>query len=172
MPEDDELLPIDAQAEFGPAFVMPVTDEEPEEEVDQAQQDLDPRARQDFLGLLYLGWLEEETWVAGHRFLLRTPSQDERLEMGLVHKPFLNTVSTEPAWRLITCASFVRRIDNQDEPEPLLGQRTSVRDRFEWLRGSIHSKIVTEMLYDRCLLLDGRERAAVEYLDRLGESAA
>lgn len=173
MPEGDEvadldLLPIDTPT-FGPAFRMPV-DEEPDAE-EQIDNDLDPRAREDFLGLLYLGRLEEECTVAGHRFLLRTPSQDDRLDIGLVHKPYLNTVASEPAYRMITVASFVHRIDDQDEPAPLTGKSTTLRDRFNWIRASITSDVIIEKLFAECMELDGRTRAVVDYLDGQGKAS-
>lgn len=178
MPETDpDLLPIDAEATFGPAFALPIVEEEvPEAEADdgwdQIESDLDPRANEDFLGLLYLGRLEDECTVAGHRFLLRTPTQDDRLEMGLLHKPYLNSISTETAWRLITVSAFVRRIDSTDEPAPLTAQPVGVRGRFEWIRNAITAPMIIERLYEQCLLLDNRVRQVVEHLDRLGGASA
>jgi hypothetical protein len=171
MTDLDDILPIDAAAQFGPNVVLPVSEEpEPEPEgLEEVKTDLDPRARQDFIGLLYLGYLEEEVKVAGHRFLLRTPSQAERLEIGALHKPFLNTVSTEPAWRVLMVASYLRRIDAEPAPEPL-AIVSPLRARWEWVQDSIHSPVMIEHIYDRCMMLEFRARAVVEALDGQGES--
>lgn len=168
---DEDLLPIDAQAEFGPTVVFPVMEEMPEEPDPYAdvKSDLDPRARQDFTGLLYLGCLEEECTVGGHKFLLRTPSQDDRLEMGVIHKPYLNTVSTEVAWRAITVAAHLRRIDSEIAPEPLNPAVSGVRTRFEWMRSSIYSDEVIDRIYQYCLELSSRVGLVIDQLDGLGE---
>lgn len=174
MPEDADLLPIDSQAEFGPAFYLPVT-EEPEPEpnpFDDIHTEIDPKIREDFIGLTYLGRLEESCKIAGHTFLLRTPPQPDRLEMGPLHKPYLNTVSTEAAWRVITVAAYLRKIDSQVAPEPLSPSVTALRTRLDWVQTNIYSDHVIERLYDECLLLDGRVREVIESLDGQGEPSA
>jgi hypothetical protein len=133
---------------------------------------MDPRHREDFVGLLYLGRLEETCTVAGHRFLLRTPSQPDRLEMGPLHKPYLNTVTTEPAWRLVTVAAYLRGIDSQVAPEPLSSAVTALRTRLDWVRENIYSEKIIERLYDECLILDGRVREVIGALDGQGETSA
>ena len=174
MPDDADLLPIDAQAEFGPTFQLPIV-EEPEPEgspFDDVDTELDPRSREDFVGLIYLGKLEEPCSIAGHSFVLRTPPQPDRLEMGPLHKPYLNTVSTEAAWRVITVAAYLRRIDSQLAPEPLSPSVTPLRTRLDWVQNNIYSEHVIERLYDECLLLDGRVREVINALDGQGESSA
>lgn len=174
--QDTVLLPVDPAdveqaASFGPMFTDPeASPHDPPEEPPGPVADLDERATADFTGLLYLGYLEDECTVVGHRFLLRTPSQDERLEMGMLHRPYLNSVATEPAWRSITVAAFLRRIDSANAPEPLTAAANQVRDRFEWLQKSVHSSVVIEKLFDRCLELAARERDVVDFLDGQGEA--
>jgi hypothetical protein len=170
----DDLLPIDAQADFGPTFVLPVTEERPAEpgKFDDLDTEVKQKSREDFVGLLYIGRLEETCHVAGHTFLLRTPSQLDRLEMGPLHKPYLNTVSTESAWRVITVAAYLRKIDSQFAPEPLSPSVTPMRTRLDWLQTNIHSEHVIERLFDECLLLDARVREIIEELDSQGEPSA
>lgn len=174
---DEALLapsPIDEQARFGPEFVLPIHEEMPPEPDPYAdvETDLDPRVRQDFVGLTYLGRLEEECTVAGHRFLLCTPSQDDRLEMGPLHKPYLNTISTEFAWQLIKVAAFLQRIDSSPAPEPLSPGVSGLRTRWEWVKDSIHSDKVIGLLYQKCLLLEAKVEDVIAELDRLGEPSA
>lgn len=181
-PDDDSLLPIDpevaagAGANFGPGFEFPIdesVEEEPEEDPQQqAKDDLSDRAKEDFVGLMHLGHLEDECIVAGHKFLLRTPSQDDRLDMGSVHKPFLNTMSVEPAWQLVYVSAYLRRIDSIPAPEPLNSSISGLRTRFDWVKATIASPIMIGLLYQECMALGARERACVEYLDGLGERSA
>ena len=167
----DDLLPIDAQADFGPTFVLPVTEDRPPEPgtFDDLDTEIARKSREDFVGLLYLGRLEETCSVAGHTFLLRTPPQSDRLEMGPLHKPYLNTVSTEPAWRVITVAAYIRKIDSQFAPEPLSPSMTPLRTRLDWVQTNVYSEQVIERLFDECLMLDARVREVIEALDGQGE---
>lgn len=172
-PSESDFLPIDAQAEFGPSFVLPITEDYPSEPgaFEDVQTEMDPKIREDFVGLIYLGKLEEMCAVAGHTFLLRTPSQPDRLEMGPLHKPYLNTVTTESAWRLITVAAYLRKVDSQTAPEPLSPALTALRTRLDWVRENIYSEYVIDQLYDRCLILDGRVREVIDSLDGQGEAS-
>lgn len=170
-PPDEALEP----ANFQPMFIMPEADE-PEVEVDDELGDVesvfDARYREPFTGLLYLGKLEETCRVAGHDFVIATPGQQDRLEMGVLHKPWLNTVSGEQAWRLIKVAAYLQKIDDEDAPAPLKGDRVELRDKFRWVMQTIESERVIELLYDQCLLLEDKVRRVIEELDRLGESSA
>jgi hypothetical protein len=173
-PQGPDLLPFDAQADFGPAFVLPVQEEPAPEPgpFDDIPTEMDARIREDFIGLVYLGRLEETCTVAGHTFTLRTPSQPDRLEMGPLHKPYLNTVTTESAWRLITVAAYLRKIDSQPSPEPLSASVTALSTRLVWTRENIYSDQIIDRIFDHCLVLDGRVREIIDTLDGQGESSA
>lgn len=168
------LTPVD---ETAAAFVPIVT--VPEDPPEAAPSPLasvdsvfDEKYREDFTGLLYLGKLEDECTVAGHRFLLATPTQDDRLEMGPLHKPWVNTITGEMAWRTIFVAAYLRRIDEEVAPEPLNSSITGLRTRFDWVRRSIVSDIIIEKLFEQCMIIDARVRELIEELDGLGESSA
>lgn len=161
LPMDPGLPPPPEPAELPESVEDSVTDDRPEEE-----KDLDPRARQDFEGLLYLGYLEEECEVAGHHFLLRTPTQDERIEMGLIHRAYINSFVVESAWELLMVAMYCQRIDSRDAPEPLTERaRNPVATRFEWIKRSIRSSVVITKVFNHCVLLEKREKDLVDYLD-------
>lgn len=170
MESTEEIYRLDPDA-VGPYFRMELPEEEPEPEPEPTEtSDLDPRHREDFTGLLYLGRLEEQCTIAGHRFLLRTPGQAERLEMGLIIKPYMNTATVEKAWRLLTVAAYTHQIDSVPSPVPLTAADTALRARFEWILTSITAEPVIELIYNRCRELDARTRDVVEALDGLGEA--
>lgn len=165
---------IQTQTAFGPAFVRddaPLDDggeEELSEEEEAEQQvlaDLDESAREDFVGLMRLGYLEDTCTIAGHRFRLRTPSHDAKIERGNLHRPSLNSMNVEPVWRLITVAAYLIEIDDVPSPEPLNARSTGVSDRLRWVKETIYSQVLIEKLYIETLRLDARERAVVDYLD-------
>lgn len=175
-----DLIPVEGSAvpetEFKPVFVLPedpsLEEQEQHDELADVESVFDARYREPFTGLLYLGRLEETCRIAGHTFVLATPGQSERLEMGPVHKPWVNTMTAEQAWRLVRVAAYLQRIDDEPAPEPLKGGRVELRDKFRWVCESIYSETIIEKLFDACLLLEERVRVVIEELDRLGESSA
>jgi hypothetical protein len=136
----------------------------------EAQTDLDERARQDFSGLMYLGYLEDECEVVGHRFLLKTPWHEERIERGILHKPYFGSMNFEPMWELITVALYCHAIDGVAAPEPLGPRTNAVGGRLDWIKRTVYSPIVIRKIFERCLELDARERAVVEYVDDQSKS--
>lgn len=165
----DPLIPADESA-LTPLVQMPEIGA-PDEVLEQPLDDLafDERHREDFVGLLHLGKLEMECRVAGHRFLLRTPSQPDRLAMGPLHKEWLNTLTAERAWMLVTVAAYTRRIDTEVAPEPLNQNITALRTRFDWIMASIYNEQIVERVYSHCMLLDARTRELIDQLDELGK---
>jgi len=163
-------LPLDPE-EFGADLGQAYVDiEHDDEENAQAITDLDEDARSDFTGLTVLGYLEEECEIAGHRFFLKTPWHDERIERGVLHKPYVGSMNFEPMWELITVATYLHSIDGVPAPEPLGPKTNAVGGRLDWIKRSIYSPIVIRKLFDHCLDLDARERAVVEYVDEQSKS--
>lgn len=162
------LIPVDESA-FTPLVQVAEAPEPDTVLIDDDGLSFDDRHREDFIGLLYVGQLEKEVRVAGHRFLLRTPGQRDRLEMGPVHKPWLNTLTAERAWMAVTVAAYVQRIDSEDAPEPLNKNVSLLRARLEWIQATIESEHVIERIYNECLLLDARVRELIDELDEQGK---
>lgn len=172
--EDDDLQPITQdQLILGPVFTMPEQIPQPVEEAAPSGEDalssFDARFREPFTGLLYLGHLEETVTVLGHEFRLITPSQNERLETGILHKKYLNSISAEIAWAAITVAAYLRQVDGSDLPQPIGPVDTGLRDRFSWVVENLKG-VVIQRLYEQCLLLDSKVNDVINELERLGEN--
>lgn len=173
----DPLWPLDETNDEMPGSFAPIVtvggDPPPEQsELDEIETAFDPRYREDFVGLLYLGYLEETCVVAGHRFQLRTPGQEDRLSMGVIQRPYANTVMGEQAWRAVTVAAYLRDIDGTPAPEPLNSSQSAVATRFNWVVNSIHSDQIIELIFIQIRLLDARVREMIGALDNLGEASA
>lgn len=168
------LLPLDEDAlpgSFTPIVSLPEEEPAPAAAFDDVDSAFDPKFREDFIGLLYLGMQEKEIRHFGHRFLLRTPGQADRLRMGEVHKQWANTVQGEYAWRMIYVAGFLRRIDDEQAPEPLKGgPGEGLVARFRWVLESIESPVVIDTLFNECLNLELSSANLIEALDDVGES--
>lgn len=174
MPADDELLQ-EVPTEFLKPMVHINEDitepvEEEAEPVVDAQSAFDPRYREPFIGLLYLGKLSEEFVLFGHSFLMETPNQATRLETGVLHKRYLNSMSSEMGWQTVTVAAYLQKVDGTPLPEPIGPKDTGLLDRLNWILENINTAVINA-LFERTLILDSKVRDVMEELERLGESS-
>lgn len=120
-----------------------------------APKEFDPRWRHPFVGLLYVGALTESFSLFGHEFVIATPTQTERMQIGIVIKDFVDTVAGELAYSTAMVAAFLVSIDGEKLPEPVVNnpKETALHDRFLWVSNNMRRPVVSE-LYSRCLQLD------------------
>lgn len=150
---------------------FPEDDDEEDNDTDDIDTTFDPRYREPFVGLLYLGHLKNRVIKYGHSFDLKTPTQRERLEAGVLHKRFLNTISSEIGWAAIVLALYLEAVDDQPLPEPIgPSVETKVQDRFNWVIDNIKGEIINE-LFEECLLLDAQVSGTLRELDGLAKTS-
>lgn len=131
----------------------PPTDETPVR--DYRPQEFDPRWKEPFTGLLYIGSLTSTETVFGHDFVISTPTQTERMQIGQVIAPYMETVSGNIAYATAFVAACLVSVDGRKLPEPVLNnpKETALHDRFKWVAENLRKPVVDE-LYGRCLELD------------------
>lgn len=119
--------------------------------------EFDPKVREDFEGLLYLGRLTDTFNWLGHRFLIRTLSVGEILEVGLLHKPYIGSLADVKAYQAAVVAAAVLEVDGKPMPVPLTNERTdtSLVNRFEYILNSWFPPTLDE-IYQQFLLLESR----------------
>lgn len=163
------LGPPPSDAPTGPVQPEPEAHqpESPPEEL--TVKEFDPKWRDAFYGLAYLGRLNDEFTVWGHRFRIATPSQLERMEIGLIHAPFANTITTEVVFETCLVAAYLRQIDGQDLPKPISPTPTdsALTDRFRWVAENLNRQVINA-IYNRCLVLDEQ---VDKVLDVMGEAS-
>jgi hypothetical protein len=140
---------------------------QPDQQVNEAKA-FDERHKEPFTGLLFLGYLEDTFTIWGHTFRIATPSQMERIQLGQLHQPYAGTLASEIAYQTILVATYLREVDHERLPEPVVMDPTQngVRDRFRWVADNLRSAVIDE-LFSRCLALDGQVRAV---LGAMGEA--
>ncbi len=144
--------------------MAPVVPEE-EEEDDDDYTTFDPRHREAFTGLLFLGHLRKRVIKYGHSFTLKTPTHRERIEAGVLHKKYVNTIAGEIAWSALTVAMYLEAVDDQALPEPIgPAVETHVEDRFNWVVDNIKGEVITR-LFEECLLLDDQVANSLRELE-------
>lgn len=139
-------------------------DEQPDEQPDTDDDDendwrtprtFDERYKQSFTGLLYVGYLTDEFWVWGHRFEIKTPTQAERIQVGQVHKPFADTLTSEIAWQAAVVAAYLDKVDDQELPKPVTldPKESALQDRYRWVTENLKQAVINQV-FNKCLLLD------------------
>lgn len=138
-----------------------------ERAVDDAQESLasefDPKWREPFEGLLYLGHLEETVEIAGHTFVVRTLKTGEKLEALQLCKPYEDSVSFARAYRAAIAAAGLVSVDGLPVLVPQK-QVSAVRQKFDYITSNWYDHII-ERLYEEIDRLEGK---VVKILEELG----
>lgn len=117
----------------------------------------DPRYREDFEGLMYLGKLTDTFDWMGHRFTIRTLVTDEILEVGIVHKPYVGSLADVKAYQAAVVAACVESVDGRPISIPLTNndEDTSLRNKFNYVRRNWFPPVL-DVIYEKYLLLEVR----------------
>jgi hypothetical protein len=125
----------------------PPSDETTPDEADDSNI-LDPRYKQDFEGLTYLGYLADEFDLAGHRFNVRTLNTDALLEVALWTQKYSGSLGESRAYSTAVVAAAVELIDGRPINRPLgpnepdFALRVAVVRRwYPWTIDQIYSRV-------------------------------
>lgn len=131
----------------------------------------DPKYKEDFQGLLYLGALQEEFEWLGHRFVVRTLRGGEILALGLVLKKYQDTMGQDIAWATAHVALCLVSVDDEELPIPI-GESHRINEwaqlRFNYIRDNWYAP-VTSYVYSRSMDLAGK---ADKVLEAMGKASA
>lgn len=152
---------------------VPATDQEPLPAADGQQQDeeplpeFDPRWKNDFEGLLYLGKLKKMFNYVGHKFVIRTMTVGEVIEIGLLTRDYVNTLGEIKAYQSAVCAACVVTVDGQAPPIPITDERadTVLLNRFTYINAHWFPPII-DKIYEEYLLLEDRVRQVLEEMGK------
>jgi hypothetical protein len=117
-------------------------------------QEFDPRHRDAFTGLLFLGYLEKTITVWGHTFHLVTPSQAEKIQIGLLHKEYLGTLASEIAYQTLLVAAYLRNVDGNELPKPITNDSKdqALNERYRWVGENLREQVIDE-IFSRCIMM-------------------
>jgi hypothetical protein len=147
-------------------------DEDENEPTSQKGKDplpeFDPRVRQDFEGLLFLGRLTHTFTWAGHEFIIRTLTTGETLEVGLLAKPYQGSMAAMKAYQAALVAACVDSVDGRPMPVPITddARDTSTANRFRYVLRSWFPPVL-DAVYEQYLLLEER---VTQVLDAMGKA--
>jgi hypothetical protein len=168
-PELGEPEPIESGEEDDGTFIDPgQTYEAPgagnpaylEGELVERFPEFDPRLREDFEGLAYVGRLEDTVDVLFHRFVVRTLTDVEKLEIALVVKQWQETVAYGKAYRAAVVAAGLMSVDGR----PILSPRNDIsriRQQFDYITKRWHDTVI-DLLFSKIDALEGRVIAILQ----------
>lgn len=129
--------------------------------------EFDPRVREDFEGLLFLGYLRHEfTWI-GHQFTIRTLRIGEILEVGMVHKPYVGSLAEVKAYQAAVVAACVVQVDGRPVALPITDDPadTELANKFAYILRSWFP-VVLDAIYDEYQALEGRVEQVIEAMGK------
>jgi hypothetical protein len=174
---DPTLQPVNQELILPPIYEAPGQVEQvPLENTDpgdgaDSTSSFDKRYRDAFTGILYLGRLKDKMKKWGHTFDIETPPHLMRLEAGVLHKEYLNTLVTEQAWAALTVACYLRKVDGVSLPEPISAdpRDTGLLEKYEWVLANLSQPVIVD-IFQRCLVLDGQVHHVLSQLEAVGEA--
>ena len=140
---------------------------EPEDDSKTPLPEFDPKVRNDFEGLLYVGRLTDVFDWLGHRFQIRTLTVGEICEVGLLHRQYVGTLADVKAYQAAIVAACVMSVDDRPMPMPITNEvtDTGLLNRFNYVMRSWFPPTL-DAVYERYLLLEERVEAVVKAMGK------
>ena len=108
-----------------------------------------------FEGLLYLGYLHKEvTSVPFHTFIVRTLTVNEKLEISLITKDYVDTVGYGRAYRAAVVAAGLESVDGRALIPSAKGTNV-FRQKFEYVTNNWYDGVI-DLLFKEIDELEGR----------------
>ena len=138
------------------------------EEPPEPPPEFDSRYREEFEGLLYLGKLNHRFSWAGHRFVIRTLTSGDITEIGLLHKPYRDTVGETKAYQALVVAACIETVDGKALPLPITNQAedTMLVNRFEYVL-RVWFPPTLDAVYEQYLILETKVEEALKAMGKV-----
>lgn len=162
-------------------FIDDVVDveDEIEEQVEALQEEepdwdpaegFDPRWKEEFEGLTYLGHLEDEVMIGPHRFVIHTLNTGEKLQVAQIVKNFENTIAYMKAYKAASVSAAIQSVDGR----PIVvtdKNRSVIRQKYEYVVNMWHDTVV-DILYEAVDALEMKVLLILQELGVIGEQEA
>lgn len=127
----------------------------------------DDRWKSAFHGLAYLGAASLEFEWLGHKFVIRTLTDDEELAIAKIIKEWEGTVGYDRAYRTAVAAMCIETIDSQGMPTPVEdvpGYGWAIH-KFNYAKARWF-KYTVDKVYEQHLVLESEVRAVLEEMGK------
>jgi hypothetical protein len=111
--------------------------------------------KDEFEGLLYVGYLQREvTQIPFHKFVVRTLNVNEKLEVSLITKPYLESIGYSRAYKAAIVAAGLMSVDGK-QLVPSSKNINVVRQKYEYVINNWYDNVI-DLLYKEIELLEDR----------------
>jgi len=111
--------------------------------------------KQEFEGLLYLGYLQKEVLdIPFHKFVVRTLTINEKLEISLLTKEYVDTLGYGRAYRAAVVAAGLETVDGRTLLPAVKGTNV-LRQKFEYIINSWYDAVI-DILFKQIDELEGQ----------------
>ena len=111
--------------------------------------------KDEFEGLLYVGSLQSEiTKIPFHKFVVKTLNINEKLEISLITKPYLESIGYARAYKSAIVAAGLVSVDGK----PLVPSNKNinvVRQKYEYVINNWYDSVI-DILYDEIEILENK----------------
>lgn len=178
VPLEEALLPSDfrddpiSSTSTGPeasSTAPPTEGTTPDEsggDEEEALPEFDPRHREEFSGLLYLGALNDEFDWSGHHFKIKTLTQGELLEVGLLSRDYRDTLGDSKAYVTAFVAASLVSVDGRRVTNPLGPGETDAAANFTYIKDAWYPWTI-DAIYERCMVLEGRVNEILQAMGKV-----
>jgi hypothetical protein len=155
--------------------VMPLEEPHPVAEDPVAQDSsetddrpkFDQKVRQDFDGLMYLGYLTHTFDWLGHSFHIRTLDIDHILEVGLLHKRYADSLADIKAYQSLVVAGCVVKLDGKPLATPLSNDVADSTIINQWPVVRKWYSPTIDHIYQEYLLLEARVQEVIAAMGKV-----
>jgi len=111
--------------------------------------------KEEFEGLLFLGYLQHEVKrIPFHSFVIKTLNINEKLEVSLIAKPYLESVGYNRAWKAAVVAAALVSIDGR----PLIPSNKTtnvVKQKYDYVVNNWYDTTI-DLLYEELDMLENK----------------
>jgi hypothetical protein len=143
----------------------PREDQDQQDTADEPLPEFDPRWREEFSGLLYVGALTETFSWMGHEFVIRTLTTEELFTVALAVKPYEGTQAQARAWQAAVAAACVVSVDDQGLPVSITRDQGDHAVRFRYVQTNWHPPVI-DAVFSRYWALETRVKQVVEAMGK------
>jgi len=139
------------------------TEDLPQTEV-QDNNSFPDKWKDEFEGMLFIGHLQREvTKIPFHKFVVKTLTVNDKLEVSLITKPYLDSIGYGRAYQSAIVAAGLVSVDGS-ELVPSNKNINVIRQKFDYVTNNWYDSVV-ELLYNE---IESLENQVVIVLQELG----
>lgn len=170
--DDLQAAFLPSEEDFAPFDPREPSSNQPRTTVDEVSDDppapeFDPRFREEFEGLLFVGSLRKRFRWMGHEFVIRTLVTEELLEVALVSKPYQGSLGEIKAYQSAVVAASILSVDGKPPPIPITDEMSDVEARFQYVIRH-WQPVVIDMIYGQVMDLEAKVTAVLASMGKAG----